>query len=669
MAFVVARCDGCGVRMRTARPDYARTKTCPRCNAPLESAIARALGETGEPVLLELCEPSPPEPSPIQPAVAELVEMQLAEPERQEPAGWFIDRRALLQWVSTSALLIAAVAAINLWLLPGRSARSPGQVAIAATPTSATASIPECAGGQNEVVDEGTTDRAPPPAPEPAAIGNGAPPPPRPGTFSSRSLPPPPLPSSAPTPAPEILLDSASQGLRPLAPVSPPQSRSILRDRSAPPPQPEPALLSPRHALPKGSGPDRVLVRGDDGRPMVTRVYGEQDGELVVLLPDGELGCPDGRAFTDLSFKAMTRDELADALHQSEYGDFQVRKTSHYVIFYRCSEAFATDSAKLLESLYLGLFQTLSEWQLDLREAEFPLVAVIYDTERAFRAHNQVDRDVQAFYQIFSNRIFFYEHSERDETSPEVAAIRKPQTIAHEGTHQILLNIGVQPRLARWPIWLVEGLAEYCAPTYTKRGAEWAGVGKPNPLHMATIHDLEDQAALQRVRGMSATHITLGKPSRPLVEHLVTAEELKPIEYASVWALTHYLATKHADEFQSYLKTMSQMRPLANTSPEEHLEAFRAAFGSDLVKLDKAWHKYLFSLKCESLPYYAVMFEQQIQGGGVRKAALVSQSPSMIRQWVETIGHPHGLPPAWSFVAYPTRVRATIFAEEWIKMR
>jgi hypothetical protein len=114
---------------------------------------------------------------------------------------------------------------------------------------------------------------------------------------------------------------------------------------------------------------------------------------------------------------------------------------------------------------------------------------------------------------------------------------------------------------------------------------------------------------------------------------------------------------------------MSQMRPLARTTPDQQLEAFRDAFGSDLVKLDKSVAKYLATLKCESLPYYAVTFEQQIHDGGMRKAALVSQSPSMIRQWLETIEHPHGLPPSWRFVAFPTRTRAILAADEWVQMR
>ena len=53
--------------------------------------------------------------------------------------------------------------------------------------------------------------------------------------------------------------------------------------------------------------------------------------------------------------------------------------------------------------------------------------------------------------------------------------------------------------------------------------------------------------------------------------------------------------------------------------------------------MDKAVATYLAKLKkYDQLPYYAVVFEQPI-GGRSSSAAIVSQSPSMIRQWLETV--------------------------------
>ena len=101
---------------------------------------------------------------------------------------------------------------------------------------------------------------------------------------------------------------------------------------------------------------------------------------------------------------------------------------------------------------------------------------------------------VQAFYEIHTNRISSTRPPTRTR-APEISALRKPQTVAHEGTHQILQNIGVHPRLSAWPIWLVEGLAEYCAtPATARKGGKptWDGLGMINGLHMATIRELDD---------------------------------------------------------------------------------------------------------------------------------------------------------------------------------
>ena len=224
--------------------------------------------------------------------------------------------------------------------------------------------------------------------------------------------------------------------------------------------------------------------------------------------------------------------------------------------------------------------------------------------------------------------------------------MRKPQTVAHEGTHQILQNVGVHPRLSSWPLWLVEGLAEYCASGVTTRksGVGWRGLGLVNPLHMATIRDLEDPQSLQ-VMGNNRSRIGRD-PRKPLVEYLVTRTELTPTDYALAWALTHYLALKRGPDFVAFLKTMSQMPPLKQVSPEEHLAAFRAAFGNDLAKMDQAVGQYLSKLKnYDPLPYYAVMFEQRLGGGMIKHAAIVSQSTSMIRQWLETVSAADGAPP------------------------
>ena len=227
-----------------------------------------------------------------------------------------------------------------------------------------------------------------------------------------------------------------------------------------------------------------------------------------------------------------------------------------------------------------------------------------------------VDPAVQAYYEIYTNRIYFYQTPSDDEQAPEVAALRRPQTVAHEGTHQILQNIGIQPRLASWPPWLVEGLAEYCATPLTRsEGRTWSGLGVANAQHLATIRDLDDPLSGQVPGTPRPAHI--GRPAgMPLVEYLVTKTELTPTDYALAWAMTHHLAMKRVDEFVDYLKTMSRMPPLEPRTPADHLAAFRTAFGPNLVKLDREIGTYLAKLKvADHLPYYSVVFQQRVPGG------------------------------------------------------
>jgi hypothetical protein len=186
---------------------------------------------------------------------------------------------------------------------------------------------------------------------------------------------------------------------------------------------------------------------------------------------------------------------------------------------------------------------------------------------------------------------------------------------------------------------------------------------------MATIRDLDDPLSGQVVGSTRPEHIGR-KPGQPLVEYLVTKTELTPTDYALAWAMTHYLAHRRVDDFVAYLLQMSDLPPLSTRTPAQHLEAFRAAFGKDLGRLDREIGDYLRKLKVTNhLPYYAVVFQQRVGGGLIRRAAIASQSPSMIRQWLETITSPNGDAPSWEAYPFPHRTAAVAAAENWVHSR
>jgi len=404
---------------------------------------------------------------------------------------------------------------------------------------------------------------------------------------------------------------------------------------------------------------------------MVARLHGQSGGKTAVVLPDGQLGFTTMPVPTDEPFQPATADELASLLQQGPFAEYSLLKTDHYLIFYQSTLLFAQDSGRLLEEVYRGLIDAFTRNGIPVHESEFPLVAVIYATDHDFRAHKKLEPQVRAYYEFFTNRIFFYQRSERDKLEPKLAALLKPQTVAHEGVHQVLCNIGVQPRLSAWPLWLVEGMAEYCATTNIKRGmVTWAGLGGINPLNMATIRELNDPLSNQ-IKGAKAQAIAVGERSSVLaIESLITEARLTPTDYAHAWALTHYLARKRSGEFVQYLKHMGQLPPLEPRTPEANLADFRKFFGSDLAKLDKKLDDYLRKLsqtkEYDRLPYYAVMLEENLGNGSIKRTAWVSQSPQMIQQWVQEKRMLLGYDPDWRADPYPTRARAELDAQRWV---
>ena len=282
---------------------------------------------------------------------------------------------------------------------------------------------------------------------------------------------------------------------------------------------------------------ERFKVLDEYGKCVVARFHGTDGDKTAVIMPDGQLGFANRLVPTDEPFRPLTPDQLETVLRDGPYAEYNLMKTDHYLIFYKSSLAFAQSSGRLLDDLYKGLIGAFRRNGFPVHDLEFPLVAVIFATESDFRAHKQVDPQVQAYYEFFTNRIFFYQKSERDLIEPKLATLLKPQTVAHEGAHQILSNIGLQPRPCAWPLWLVEGLAEYCATTVnTKKGIVWRGMAAINSLHMATLRELDDPLSHQVNGGDVRPVKVAGQRLMTNTEVLLLKRALTPTDYAQAWA-------------------------------------------------------------------------------------------------------------------------------------
>jgi len=335
-------------------------------------------------------------------------------------------------------------------------------------------------------------------------------------------------------------------------------------------------------------GENRAVTTTDQsGNPVTGRLHMRVGDAAIVLLPDGQLVARRESQFspTDRKFKPLDKDEMVKQL-AAEFPNFKTNKTNHYIYVYNTSEEFHFGTRSILESMLPGVKNWCEGCKIKVHNPPVPLVVVMFRTEAEFRRYSRLAPGVVAYYDPVSNRVFMYEQSRLQQVRPDLALSQAISTIAHEGVHQILHNIGVQQRLSLWPMWLSEGLPEFFAPTSVTMKLKWKGPGQINDLRMYELEpflkaDLTDSAG-------------------ELVEHTVIAGQLTSKGYASAWALVHYLAKEERAGLTELVREASRIQPLCGATDISSLgavrsnrDAFTKRFGNDFKKLESKLVSYL----------------------------------------------------------------------------
>jgi hypothetical protein len=188
-----------------------------------------------------------------------------------------------------------------------------------------------------------------------------------------------------------------------------------------------------------------VTTTGNDGQPVVGRLYVRVGRGAIVLLPDGELVARKEEQFapTDRKFEPCDKEKLASQL-AVEFPGFKTKVSNHYIYVYNSSEEFQFGTSRILETMLPGVKKWAESCKIEVRNPSVPLVAVMFRTEAEFQRYRRMPAGVVAYYDPLSNRIFMYEQSRLAQVRPDLALSQAISTIAHEGVHQILHNIGVQ---------------------------------------------------------------------------------------------------------------------------------------------------------------------------------------------------------------------------------
>jgi hypothetical protein len=416
----------------------------------------------------------------------------------------------------------------------------------------------------------------------------------------------------------------------------------------------------------------RLVATADgQGAPVVGKLLVSVGDVRIVMLPDGQLvtRAANRAEPTERPFEPATKAALAEQLRSARLTGFQSKETRRYLYLYNCSELFAEAASRILETMFRGVVGYFQAQEIPVAPPEVPLIVIIFRTAAEFQEFRRMPEDTVAYYDVLSNQVVMYEESKLWRIKPELATAQAIATIAHEGTHQILHNIGVQQRLSIWPMWLNEGLAEFFAPTTADRQLKWKGVGQPNDLRLFELEQWLKNRTPEDADGQ-------------LVAQTVGAVRLTSTGYAAAWALTSYLAKNQRAAFHECIRQASRLGPLevpGRVVPPgvlpDNVRRFKTCFGEDLADIERCLILHLKTLPYTDpfadWPHFVAVVS--VPSGAARakrdanvfhipeqadrwRRELVEQTPESQRSAVQSAVHP-----------FPNRLLAEAFARQWLQ--
>ncbi|ADB18620.1 protein of unknown function DUF1570 [Pirellula staleyi DSM 6068] len=362
------------------------------------------------------------------------------------------------------------------------------------------------------------------------------------------------------------------------------------------------AALAIEHVTMKRDGRERLLV----GKVEVEAA----DGGILLLGVDGQLWpIPKeelvSRKSDDTPFAPLAAADLAAATLKDLPDGFRVHSTKHYLIIYNTSNVYAEWVGALYERLYSAFYTFWTHRGIELKDPEFPLVAVVFDSQSSYAAFSRHELgegslSIIGYYSLQTNRVVMYDltGSQNDSVTggkqaaakinqilsrPE--AERNVATIVHEATHQLVHNSGFQQRFADIPFWVSEGLAIYFETPDLASAKGWRNIGGVNRVNLLNFRQ-------------SLNEIPAGK----LMESMLDDSRFRDPKQASAaygqsWALVYFLMKTRGDKFAVYLKELSQLTPLVAEGNEERLKLFTKHLGDDTSKLEADFMRYMRTVR------------------------------------------------------------------------
>ncbi len=309
------------------------------------------------------------------------------------------------------------------------------------------------------------------------------------------------------------------------------------------------------------------------------------------------------RAKTTKPFQLQTKQQLIDTVLAEMPPGSQVIETSHYIVAYNTSRAYAQWVAGMLERLHRGFTSYWTQRGLNLEEPQQPLVALVFDNQDSFAQYGQAElgaaaKSVIGFYSMHTNYVVMFDLTGGAGDSRRSLGIRDIQrlmsrpdfqwslaTIVHEATHQLAFNMGLQKRYADVPLWFSEGLAIYFETPDVSSSRGWRGIGQVSAPRLKQFQQAARESSQPFLPDMLINDDSLRKAATAIDR------------YSQAWAVTYFLQKRMPDEYDAYLKELSEIQPLHDPSQAERVRLFQKHFGVDLTELENEIRQMMLGLR------------------------------------------------------------------------
>ncbi len=287
-----------------------------------------------------------------------------------------------------------------------------------------------------------------------------------------------------------------------------------------------------------------------------------------------------------------------------------LHRSSHF--FVSCGNDSPASSALggLLEMIHSRLLHAMTLHGLVLDVPSQPLIWVCFDDREQYRRHSLGMEHVgatfrEAYYSTRTNQVVLcstgmvkVRNAEVRDASPHLvegesrfsdgsyalpaASSELMLVLAHEMTHQLAYNSGLQKRGVMYPLWVSEGLATFFESSAL---TQWDPIY--NTARKRTLAELHARRALLSLRELSVLAGPDALGSSPAAI------------YAQCWGLLGFLLTHHPDELSAYLGDLAAS-PVGRRSSATLRRDFVRHFGSIGV-LEQDWLEYVASLSSETI--------------------------------------------------------------------